>query len=118
MNTYFEVKAEIDGEVEILFGSYDKQDCIYEKEAERDSWKEQGYKKIKIVSRQVEEKPDKEVYPDLITKKELFIKQAPSFNFELDEDELLEVAIERGFVTVVDEVNGLYKINEDYEGVE
>lgn len=42
----------------------------------------------------------------------------PSFNFEYDENELLSLALERGFVTKTDKygVDGrkLYKVNGDY----
>ena len=38
--------------------------------------------------------------------------QAPSFNFELDEDQLLDKALEVGFVTKVDE--DLYEVNNNY----
>ena len=48
----------------------------------------------------------------LLTSSELWGQQAPSFNFELNEEELLALALEKGFVT--DEGNGLYKMNEDY----
>ena len=41
--------------------------------------------------------------------------QAPSFNFELDEDQLLDKALEVGFVTKVDE--DLYKVNNNYGSV-
>ncbi len=50
----------------------------------------------------------------LVTKKLLWLSQAPSFNFELGEDEVLELAIKRGFVTLVTEP--VYMINDDYEG--
>jgi len=39
MNKYYEVEGYIDGEREVLFGSFDKRDCAYELEAERESWK-------------------------------------------------------------------------------
>ena len=38
--------------------------------------------------------------------------QAPCFNFELDEDLLLDKALEVGFVTKVDE--DLYEVNDNY----
>ena len=38
--------------------------------------------------------------------------QAPSFNFELDEDQLLDKALEVGFVTKLDE--DLYEVNDNY----
>ena len=61
-NTYYELIGTIDGESEILFGSFDREDCAYEQDAERDTWKADGYKGIKIVSREVAEEPDPEVY--------------------------------------------------------
>ena len=39
---------------------------------------------------------------------------APSFNFELDADELRAKALEFGFVKEVDEDK--YEVNEDYNG--
>ena len=62
IHTYYEVQAQIDGQTEILYGSYVRKDCAHEVQAERDSWKDEGYKAIKIVSRETTEQPDKEVY--------------------------------------------------------
>jgi|TARA_R100001460_G_scaffold80277_2_gene121254 hypothetical protein len=39
----------------------------------------------------------------IYTKKSLWLEQAPSFNFELDQDQLLEKALEVGFVIQVGE---------------
>jgi|TARA_R110000765_G_scaffold2536_2_gene7836 hypothetical protein len=50
-----------------------------------------------------------------ITKDDLFTQQAPSFNFELDSNQLLEQALKSGYVTKVDGVIDRYKINEDYK---
>jgi hypothetical protein len=113
MNKYFRIIAthKETGKEEILFGSYDRSDCVYEKDCEKDSWKEEGYKGIRIVSCEVEEEADKEVY-ETVTSHELWIKHAPSFNFELDQDQLLETALERGFVTKAGEDS--YIINPDY----
>lgn len=48
-----------------------------------------------------------------ITKEQLFQEQAPSFNFEYGKDELLEIALERGYLTPTEE-EGLYLVNENY----
>jgi len=48
-----------------------------------------------------------------VTKKELWLDQAPSFNFELGEDSLLKKALEVGFVTKTDEDQ--YLVNENYK---
>tara|TARA_R110000751_G_scaffold7533_1_gene30671 strand:+ start:316 stop:564 length:249 start_codon:yes stop_codon:yes gene_type:complete len=48
----------------------------------------------------------------VFTSKELWINQAPSFNFELDEAELLAKALEAGFVTEIGDDQ--YEMNEDY----
>lgn len=61
-NKYYEVTGVIDGQKEVLFGSFDKDDCKYEKDAEKDNWRNEGYKSIKIEVRTTEEKPDSEVY--------------------------------------------------------
>ncbi len=114
MNKYYEVTATLDGETEVLFGSFVKQDCTYEIESEKVSWKEEGYKAIKVCSRDVDEAPCPTVYTELVTAKELWMKQAPHFNFELNEEELLEEALNAGYVTLIDEENGLYSINSEY----
>ncbi len=62
---YYEVTATIDGETEVMFGSYDREECLYEVEAERDHWKGQGYKKIKVGSRPVADAPDPEIYEEI-----------------------------------------------------
>lgn len=113
MNTYYEVIATIEGNQEILYGSYQRSDCVYELEAERDSWKADGYRGIKIQSRDTTEEPDEEVYSEsIVTKEELFIRHAPDFNFELDEDALLAEALDRGFVTPLK--GAKYMINTSY----
>ena len=47
-----------------------------------------------------------------VTKKELFMWQAPSFNFDLNADEILAKALEVGFVTEVSEDQ--YVVNDNY----
>jgi hypothetical protein len=48
----------------------------------------------------------------IFTKQELFIDQCPSFNFELDADQLLAKALEVGFVTKVGDDQ--YEMNTNY----
>ena len=47
-----------------------------------------------------------------MTKQELWFNQAPNFNFELDEDQLLKKALEAGFVKQVS--SNQYEVNENY----
>lgn len=47
-----------------------------------------------------------------LTKQELFLTQAPQFNFELNADQILAKALEVGFVTQVGDDE--YLINERY----
>ena len=47
-----------------------------------------------------------------MTAKELWMEQAPSFNFELDETELLAKALEVGFVTEIGDDD--YQINQEW----
>jgi hypothetical protein len=49
-----------------------------------------------------------------LTKKELWQAQAPSWNFELDEEQLLDKALKLGFVIKVSE--DMYEINNNYKG--
>ena len=46
------------------------------------------------------------------TSKELWIEQAPCFNFTLDEEQLLTKALSAGYVTKVGD--DLYEINKEY----
>lgn len=48
----------------------------------------------------------------VFSKKSLFLAQAPSFNFELDEDQLLAKALEVGFVTKIGDDK--YLMNNNY----
>ena len=48
----------------------------------------------------------------VFTKHELFMAQAPSWNFELDEEQLLDRALELEFVTKIG--NNKYLMNDDY----
>ncbi len=82
MTKYYDVMARIDGEDEQLFGSYVREDCVSEIECERDSWKEQGYKAIRIVSRETTEQPDPEVYADDIESGLLVIEDEIPFGGE------------------------------------
>tara|TARA_X000001382_G_scaffold67351_1_gene46782 strand:+ start:33 stop:215 length:183 start_codon:yes stop_codon:yes gene_type:complete len=50
--------------------------------------------------------------PVIMTKKQLWMNQVASFNFEKDEDELLEEALRRGFVHQVGDDQ--YQINMNY----
>jgi len=114
-NKYYKVIGIIDGASECLFGSFDRSDCVSEIDAERVSWRADGYKGIKIISEDTTDTPDTDVYSDVIfTKHELFMNQAPAFNFELGEDDLLAEALERGFVTKIDGAEDQYLMNSDY----
>lgn len=66
MNTYYEIQATNTEDSEdlhhVLFGSFDKTDCTYELDAEKEGWKSEGYESIKITSREIEEEPDAGVY--------------------------------------------------------
>jgi hypothetical protein len=48
----------------------------------------------------------------ILSKQDLFLSQAPLFNFELDADQLLAKALEVGFVTKVRDDQ--YLLNENY----
>ena len=50
----------------------------------------------------------------IVTKKELFMQQAPNWNFELNSDQLLAKALETGYVTKVQDQPDAYQINENY----
>jgi hypothetical protein len=50
--------------------------------------------------------------PEILSKKDLFMWQAPSFNFDLNADEILAKALEVGFVTEVSEDQ--YVVNDNY----
>jgi len=64
MSTYYEVIATHSGYREVLFGSFAKKDCKYEVDAEKESWKDQGYTNITITPRETDESPDPSVYPE------------------------------------------------------
>ncbi len=48
----------------------------------------------------------------ILTKQELWHQQAPSWNFELDQNELLQKGLDVGFVSEISE--GLYLVNPNY----
>lgn len=52
----------------------------------------------------------------VFNKQELWDWQAPRWNFELDADELLDKALEVGFVTEIGDDE--YLVNEEYNGKE
>ena len=52
---------------------------------------------------------------DTHSKKTLFMSQAPNFNFELDANQILEKALEAGFVTKIG--NDLYEVNKLYNAM-
>ena len=87
MNTYYIITAKFEGETEELFGSFDKNDCLYELEAEKESWKGDGYKSIKITSKKVKEEADTEVYPEIATQKD--IKKELDTYFNINDEEIV-----------------------------
>jgi hypothetical protein len=52
---------------------------------------------------------------DTYSKKALFMSQAPNFNFELDANQILEKALEAGFVTKIGD--DLFEVNELYNAM-
>jgi len=52
----------VTGEDVIHFGSYDKSDVEVEKENEQDQLKSEGYKKVRIATTRIQQKPDVSVY--------------------------------------------------------
>lgn len=64
MQNYYIITGKFEGETDELFGSFNKQDCIYELEGSKETWKGEGYKSIKIEIKKVDSKPNKEVYPE------------------------------------------------------
>tara|TARA_R110002051_G_scaffold272533_1_gene333018 strand:+ start:117 stop:434 length:318 start_codon:yes stop_codon:yes gene_type:complete len=69
---YFKITARLVGEMETLYGSYDKAEAEYELEAMRDSWKDEGYRGIQLKCWFVDEAPDEGIYG-----KAFIAKQAP-----------------------------------------
>ena len=175
LHDYYRVIGKLEGQEEVLYGSYSMPDCKHEIQAEKAQWKEEGYKGLKIVTIKVEAAPDPDVYGgnhltkhditsntgsgacvfihengfftvgiqssrpllpayffatfsvdvleqyliskgfDLIIDAErLFMMQAPSFNFERSEEELVEIGLERGYITKLGK--GKYLINCAYQG--
>jgi len=55
MSNYYEITGKINGETEVLFGSFDKSDCTYELDIERDSLRGDGYKCLKITCRKLDD---------------------------------------------------------------
>lgn len=51
---------------------------------------------------------------ETITSKELFQRFAPVFHFEKSEEEILALALERGFITPIEGEANLYQVNEEY----
>ena len=54
--------------------------------------------------------------PWIVNKEELFVQQAPSFNFELNVIQLLEKALKDGYVTFYQKIGNIdyYEINQEY----
>ena len=67
MNKYFSVVGFIDNDYEVLFGSFDRADCVSEIECEKSSWKDQGYKRIKIQSKTTTDVPDRSIYKNIVS---------------------------------------------------
>ena len=59
---YFQITAELDGATETLYESYDKAEAEYELEALRDTWKDEGYRGIKLGWVAISEAPDANIY--------------------------------------------------------
>ena len=50
---------------------------------------------------------------EFITKNELWLWQLPNFNFDINEDKMLKLALKKGFVKKTDKKD-LYKVNHNY----
>jgi len=59
---YYELIGTIEGDQEVLFGSYIKGEVEEEKECEQTTLRSQGYRGLKVVSREVQETPDSMTY--------------------------------------------------------
>jgi len=59
---YFQITAKFDGATDILYESYDKAEAEYELEALRDTWKDEGYRGIKLGWVAISEAPDANIY--------------------------------------------------------
>ena len=101
MTKYYEVIATIDGEIDTLFGSFMRADCVGEIDAEKHTWKGEGYKGIKIVSRETTEQPDREVYKD-----DAIIKQADIYT-EMQSLNLTDELEKETDYFLVDEIDGI-----------
>lgn len=62
MNSYYEVIGTLDGQAEVLYGSYLRADCKDELMDERAAYKEEGYTRLTIQSRLTSEAPDPSIY--------------------------------------------------------
>ena len=62
MYTYYTVQGTVEGKIGTLYGSYLRGHCVDEMEYERDSWKSEGYRSIKIIKEQTKERPSPNVY--------------------------------------------------------
>jgi len=62
MYIYYFVEAKFEGVVEILFGSYIKQECIDEIDAEKECWKSEGFNAFRLKQSSVIDPPDSDVY--------------------------------------------------------
>lgn len=111
MNTYYEIIGIIEGESEVIFGSFDQSDCRYELESEREQWEGEGYKDLMIISRETTEEASGEIY-ETVTSQEVFQRHAPNFNFDLNEEQLVEEGLKRGFLSKAGD--NKYIINKDY----
>ena len=58
---YYQVTAKIDGQNDVLYGSYNRDDCKDEINAEKESWKNEGYKSI-ITTTTTTNVPDMSIY--------------------------------------------------------
>ena len=65
MTKYYEVKADHNDGTEIMYGSFVRHHCVCEIESEKEGWKTEGYKKIRIESRETKDQPDPEIYNNM-----------------------------------------------------
>ncbi len=96
MNTYYNLTGTLNGEKEIIFGSFIRAECKYELEAERESLKADGYKKLTIEAVETNDKPSAEVYEDELVSAEVY---------EMLSGEDSEEAIEEGILIKSDKPN-------------
>ena len=102
MTIYYNLIGTLNGIDELLYGSFIKDECKEELAAERVAFKEEGFKKLRIVAVPTVDDPDAEVYQDELVSKRVYEDLSGEDAEQAIEDGILVKSNKAGYYVLTD----------------